>query len=74
MRLNMPQTKSMTLCREIGEENHFPVCINSFFLTLRFVYKSIIKFKIIIFWTVNRYLTVYGIFEILDKVSQGCIF
>lgn len=47
---------------------------NSFFLTLRFVYKSIIKFKIIIFWTVNRNLTVYGIFEILDKVSQGCIF
>ena len=64
----------MTLCREIGEENHFPACINSFFLTLRFVYKSIIKFKIIIFWTVNRNLTVYGIFEILDKVSQGCIF
>ena len=53
---------------------YFPVCINSFFLTLRFVYKSIIKFKIIIFWTVNRNLTVYGIFEILDKVSQGCIF
>jgi len=50
--------------------DHFPVCINSFFLTLRFVYKSIIKFKIIIFWTVNRNLTVYGIFEILDKVSQ----
>ena len=56
----------MTLCRKIGDENHFPVCINSFFLTLRFVYKSIIKFKIIIFWTVNRNLTVYGIFEILD--------
>lgn len=64
----------MTLCRKIGDENHFPVCIIHFFLTLRFVYKSIIKFKIIIFWTVNRNLTVYGIFEILDKVSQGCIF
>ena len=64
----------MTLCRKIGDENHFPVCINSFFLTLGFVYKSIIKCEIIIFWTVNRNLTVYGIFEILDKVSQGCIF
>ena len=25
--------------QKIGDENHFPVCINSFFLTLRFVYK-----------------------------------
>lgn len=55
-------------------ESFFRSVLIHFFLTLRFVYKSIIKFKIIIFWTVNRNLTVYGIFEILDKVSQGCIF
>ena len=64
----------MTLCREIGEENHFRSVLIHFFSHCALFYKSIIKFKIIIFWTVNRNLTVYGIFEILDKVSQGCIF